>query len=111
MDDLERLSMRGRQVLEEQGPRDSGEVALDVAVADLERLVALIRANWVGSYPDREEHPRAGTVYVSQDGRTVRLALRFPLQVEVLAGMLAEKTTPAEFAAIAERDREESDGR
>ncbi len=110
MDDLERLTIRGRQVLEEGLPKDSGEIDLDVSVADLERLVALIRAEWVGGFPDREEHPRAGTIYVSPDGWTIRLALRFPLKTEILAGLLAEKMSPAEFADVAKKERDSQKG-
>jgi hypothetical protein len=65
-----------------------GEADIDITVAGLERLVEVIRAQWVGAYPDREDGPRAGTLFISPDRRTVRLELRFPLAIEELERLL-----------------------
>lgn len=60
------------------------ELAIDVTVAGLECLAEVIRAQWIGEFPNREDGPRAGTLYISQDRKTLRLELRVPLSVEEL---------------------------
>lgn len=58
------------------------DLDLDVSVGDLDSLVEVLRAQWVGEFRDRELHPRVGTLYISPDRSSIRLEIRFPLDVE-----------------------------
>ena len=64
------------------------EIDIDVTVAGLECLVEVLRRQWVGDCPDREDGPRVGTLYVSPDLTSLRLAIRFPLDLQMLEGLL-----------------------
>ncbi len=67
------------------------EIDIDVTVESLEKLVEIIRRQWVGDDPDREYKYRAGTLFIAPDGESVRLDLRFPLDVEAFRDILDQQ--------------------
>lgn len=93
MDTVGELRRHGHAILSELNKDPSKPIDWDVSVADLQRLVEILRATWVGSEESREEHPRVGTIFVDPDKRSLCLDIRFPLDFELLVGMMDKEVT------------------